>query len=51
MKLEIQYTLWSIPWISLPTTVLFFFEVRGYSKLYDGIDHSAPGDFKQITIT
>lgn len=46
VKLEIRYTLWSVPWISLPTSALFFFEVRGHSKLYGGIDHSALGDLQ-----
>jgi len=43
IKLEIYYTLSSVPWISLPTVALFLLEVRGYSKLYDGIDPSPFG--------
>jgi lathosterol oxidase len=43
VKLEIQYTLWSVPWISIPTVALFFLEVRGYSKLYDQIEQSPLG--------
>ena len=45
VKREIKYTLWSVPWISLPTVALFFLEVRGYSKLYDKVDHSPGGKF------
>lgn len=34
---EITLTVWSLPWISIPTVSLFLLEVRGYSKLYDDI--------------
>ena len=32
--LEIAYASWSIPYMTLATTVLFLIEVKGYSKLY-----------------
>ncbi|KAK3107215.1 hypothetical protein FSP39_009666 [Pinctada imbricata] len=35
VKLEILYTVKSVPVMSVPTVALFFIEVRGYSKLYD----------------
>ncbi|KAL4228885.1 Lathosterol oxidase [Mactra antiquata] len=38
VRLEIIYTCKSVPCMALPTVVLFFMEVRGYSKLYDNVD-------------
>ena len=38
VRLEIQYTLKSIPGMSLLTSIAFLLEVRGYSKLYSGVD-------------
>ncbi|XP_066268394.1 lathosterol oxidase-like [Branchiostoma lanceolatum] len=43
VKLEIQYACWSVPYMSLPTCVMFLLEVRGYSKLYDNIDDTSLG--------
>lgn len=40
IKLEILYTIKSVPLMSVPTNVLFFIEVRGYSKLYDDVGTS-----------
>ncbi|XP_060067837.1 lathosterol oxidase-like [Ylistrum balloti] len=40
VRLEILYTLKSVPLMSLPTVVLFFIEVRGHSKLYDDVGTS-----------
>ncbi|KAM9036649.1 lathosterol oxidase [Sarcophilus harrisii] len=40
---EIKYTVQALPWISIPTVLLFLAEVRGYSKLYDNIEDSAYG--------
>ena len=38
--LEIRYALWSVPWMGIPTCVLFVLELQGYSKLYDNVsDH------------
>ena len=37
-QLEIAYASWSLPFIALFTTPIFFLEVKGYSKLY------LPGD-------
>jgi hypothetical protein len=34
---EIKYTVWSLPWMSIPTVSLFLLELRGFSKLYDNI--------------
>lgn len=45
---EIKYALSSMPWISIPTVMLFFAEVRGYSRLYDNIDSSPYGWFGVI---
>lgn len=42
MRLEILYTVKSVPLMSLPTVTLFFIEVRGYSKLYNTTP-STPG--------
>jgi len=40
---EIRYTLWSIPYMGLPTCMLFLGEVRGYSQLYDSVSDSRFG--------
>lgn len=40
---EIKYTMWSIPWMGLPTCFLFLLEVRGYSQLYDAVHDSKYG--------
>ena len=34
VRLEIQYTMSVIPFMAIPTILLFLLEVRGYSKLY-----------------
>ncbi|XP_034054661.1 lathosterol oxidase-like, partial [Gymnodraco acuticeps] len=41
VRREIKYAMTSLPVISLPTVALFFYEVRGYSKLYDNV-HDSP---------
>lgn len=41
---EIRYALGSIPFMSLPTCAVFMLEVRGYSKLYDGIEQHPLGE-------
>ncbi|XP_029527791.1 lathosterol oxidase-like [Oncorhynchus nerka] len=38
--LEIRHAMTSLPIISIPTVVLFFIEVKGYSKLYDNVEES-----------
>ena len=43
MKLEIQYTCRSVPFMAIPTILLFILEVRGYSKLYDNINDTRFG--------
>lgn len=43
MRLEILYTVKSVPLMSIPTVALFFIEVRGYSKLYDAVPNSLSG--------
>ena len=43
MKLEIMYTCRSVPFMAIPTLVLFILEVRGYSKLYDNISDTKFG--------
>ncbi|KAI9561402.1 hypothetical protein GHT06_012359 [Daphnia sinensis] len=48
VKLEIQYTLKSVPWISIPTVALFFLEVRGHSKLYDEVERTPLGWMKEL---
>lgn len=42
---EITCTVRSVPLMSIPTVVLFFIEVRGYSKLYDSVGDSPLGWF------
>ncbi|CAF1239596.1 unnamed protein product [Rotaria sordida] len=37
---EIKVTLKNIPLMSLPTIIIFMFEIRGYSKLYDSTERS-----------
>ncbi|CAF5077223.1 unnamed protein product [Rotaria sp. Silwood1] len=37
---EIKVTLQNIPFMSLPTIIIFMFEIRGYSKLYDSTQRS-----------
>ncbi|XP_077985753.1 lathosterol oxidase-like [Glandiceps talaboti] len=48
VRREIIYTCKSVPWMSLPTCVLFLFEVRGHSKLYCDISQSQLGYFSII---
>ncbi len=36
--LEIKYALWSVPYMAIPTAMLFVAEVQGYSRLYDSVD-------------
>ncbi|KAJ8316242.1 hypothetical protein KUTeg_006256 [Tegillarca granosa] len=43
VKLEILYTVKSIPLMSIPTVALFYLEVRGYSKLYDNVSDNRLG--------
>lgn len=43
VKLEIQYTCWTVPRMAIPTIALFFLEVRGYSNLYDDISSTKLG--------
>ena len=38
VRLELQYTCSIIPLMTLPTVLLFLLEVRGYSKLYYGVE-------------
>ncbi|XP_061826233.1 lathosterol oxidase-like [Nerophis lumbriciformis] len=40
---EIHLATTSIFWMSFPTVMLFFWEVRGHSKLYDGIKQTVMG--------
>ncbi len=51
VSLEIKYALWSVPFMTFPTALMFLGEVRGYSQLYDNIDdHSLGGWFLAITV-
>ncbi|XP_051237029.1 lathosterol oxidase-like isoform X3 [Dicentrarchus labrax] len=43
VRREIQLGTASIFWMSFPTVALFFWEVRGHSKLYDNISDSSLG--------
>lgn len=45
IRREIIYTCKSIPLMSIPTICIFFFEVRGYSKLYDNVGDAKLGWF------
>ena len=42
---EITHSVQSMPWMSIPTVLLFLLEVRGYSRLYDGIGEFPYGEF------
>jgi lathosterol oxidase len=42
---EITYTLKSVPFMGLPTALVFLFEVKGYSKLFDSVADSYYGWF------
>lgn len=44
VRKEIQLGTVSIFWMSFPTVVLFFWEVRGHSKLYDSISENSLGE-------
>lgn len=44
VRKEIKLGTVSIFWMSFPTVALFFWEVRGYSKLYDNISKSTLGE-------
>uniref|UniRef100_A0A3Q1EMM3 Sterol-C5-desaturase n=1 Tax=Acanthochromis polyacanthus TaxID=80966 RepID=A0A3Q1EMM3_9TELE len=43
VRKEIQLATVSIFWMSFPTVALFFWEIRGHSKLYESIDESTLG--------
>ena len=42
---EIRYTFGAIPGMGLLTAIVFLFEVRGYSKLYDNVHDSQYGEY------
>lgn len=44
VRKEIKLATVSIFWMSFPTVALFFWEVKGYSKLYDNISESSLGE-------
>lgn len=44
VRKEIQLGTASIFWMSFPTVALFFWEIRGHSKLYDNISESSLGE-------
>ena len=37
IRLEIAYVVRSVPFMAVPTVVMFLLEVRGYSRLYDNV--------------
>lgn len=43
VRKEIELGITSIFWMSFPTVALFFWEIRGYSKLYDNINETSNG--------
>ncbi|XP_006148861.1 lathosterol oxidase [Tupaia chinensis] len=45
---EIKFTVQSLPWISIPTVLLFLLELRGYSKLYDDVGEFPNGWFHLV---
>lgn len=47
VRKEIQLATTSIFWMSFPTVALFFWEVKGYSKLYDNISETSNGRLMQ----
>lgn len=42
---EITYTLKAVPFMGFLTAIVFLFEVKGYSKLYDNVHDSKYGMF------
>uniref|UniRef100_A0A3Q4HPQ4 Sterol-C5-desaturase n=1 Tax=Neolamprologus brichardi TaxID=32507 RepID=A0A3Q4HPQ4_NEOBR len=48
VRKEIQLGTVSIFWMSFPTVVLFFWEVRGHSKLHDSISENSLGEKTNI---
>ncbi|XP_051917754.1 lathosterol oxidase-like isoform X1 [Hippocampus zosterae] len=40
---EIQLAITSLFWMSFPTVLIFFLEIRGYSKLFDDVNRSSQG--------
>lgn len=44
VRKEIQLGTTSIFWMSFPTVALFFWEVRGHSRLYDSVSESSLGE-------
>uniref|UniRef100_A0A8C2P782 Uncharacterized protein n=1 Tax=Capra hircus TaxID=9925 RepID=A0A8C2P782_CAPHI len=47
---EIAHSVQSMPWMSIPTVLLFLLEVRGYSRLYDGIGEFPYGAKMDLTL-
>lgn len=45
---EIMFAVQSLPWISIPTILLFLLELRGYSKLYDDVGEFPSGWFHLV---
>ena len=43
VRLEIQYACQTIPFVATPTAAVFLLEVRGYSKLYYGVEDGTYG--------
>ncbi|XP_032378692.1 lathosterol oxidase [Etheostoma spectabile] len=43
VRKEIQLAIASIFWMSFPTVAIFFWEIKGYSQLYDNIRESSLG--------
>ncbi|XP_005110921.1 lathosterol oxidase [Aplysia californica] len=43
VRKEITVTVTSVPFMSLPTVLMFFLEVRGFSKLYDNVQDTRLG--------
>jgi len=43
VRKEIMYTLWSIPYMAIPTAMMFVLENQGYSKLYENVSDHAWG--------
>ena len=40
IRLEIWQSVWSMPFMSVPTAIMFLLEVRGYGKFYDTLSEA-----------
>jgi len=43
VRMEIRWTVVNVPCTALPSATVFLLEVRGYSKMYDGVENGVNG--------